>query len=165
MATSSRPPDTAASAARCATFETFDVSWLWMLVAAVDGVARPDQPPDPPAGHGVGLGHAVGHQAALGQLGHQHRHGVVLGAAVDQVLVDLVGDHPDPLGRRPSGRWPRSPRAGTPPRSGWTGTRRGAPWCWGSRPPRGPRPRTRKPVVSSEDTTTGVPPARAMDSG
>jgi hypothetical protein len=23
----------------------------------------------------------------------------------------------------------------------------------------------RKPVVSSEDTTTGVPPARAMDSG
>ena len=34
MATSSSPPETAASAARCATFDTLEVSWLWMLVAA-----------------------------------------------------------------------------------------------------------------------------------
>ena len=34
MATSSSPPDTAASAARCDTLETLEVSWLWMLVAA-----------------------------------------------------------------------------------------------------------------------------------
>ena len=34
MATSSRSPETAASAARCATFDTLDVSWLWMFVAA-----------------------------------------------------------------------------------------------------------------------------------
>ena len=35
MATSSRPPDTAASAARWDTLATLEVSWLWMLVAAV----------------------------------------------------------------------------------------------------------------------------------
>ena len=40
-ATSSRPPDTAASAARCETFATLDVSWLWMLVAAVMASAGP----------------------------------------------------------------------------------------------------------------------------
>ncbi len=40
-ATSSRPPATAASAARCATLDTFDVSWLWMLVAALMASAGP----------------------------------------------------------------------------------------------------------------------------
>ena len=34
IATSSRPPDTAASAARWATLATFDVAWLWKLLAA-----------------------------------------------------------------------------------------------------------------------------------
>ncbi len=34
MATSSNPPVSAARAARCETFATLDVSWLWMLVAA-----------------------------------------------------------------------------------------------------------------------------------
>ncbi len=35
-ATSSRGPDTAASAARWATLHTFDVAWLWRLAAALD---------------------------------------------------------------------------------------------------------------------------------
>ncbi len=33
-ATAERSPLTAASAARCATLQTFDVLWLWKLVAA-----------------------------------------------------------------------------------------------------------------------------------
>ena len=99
-----------------------------------DGVGRPDEPPHPPAGHGVGLGHAVGHQAAVGQLGHDDGHGVVLGPAVDEVLVDLVGQHPDALARPPIGRWPRSRRGGRRRRSGSRATRRGAPWSAASRP-------------------------------
>ena len=35
MSTASSGPDTAASAARCATFDTFDVAWLWKLVDAL----------------------------------------------------------------------------------------------------------------------------------
>ena len=86
--------ETAASAARWDTLATLEVSWRLDVGGGRDGVGRPDQPSHPPAGHGVGLGHAVHHQAPVGQLGHQHRHGVVLGAAVDEVLVDLVGQHP-----------------------------------------------------------------------
>ena len=41
MATSSRPPDTAASAARWDTLDTLDVSWLWMLVAAAMASSGP----------------------------------------------------------------------------------------------------------------------------
>ena len=44
-----------------------------------------------------------------------------------------------PLRQPPSGRWPRSRPAGRRRRSGWTATRRAAPWCWGSRPPRAGR--------------------------
>ncbi len=137
-ATSSRPPDTAASAARCETFATLDVSWLWMLVAAGDRVGGTDQPPDTPPRHRIRLGHPVGDQASVGQFGHQHRHGVVLGAAVDEVLVDLVGEDPDALGQRPAADG-LDLVAGTPRQSGWTATRRAGPWCWASTPPRGPR--------------------------
>jgi hypothetical protein len=35
ISTSSSEPDTAASAARCETFATFDVAWLWKLVDAL----------------------------------------------------------------------------------------------------------------------------------
>ena len=35
MATASRSPATAASAARCDTLATFDVAWLWKLIAAL----------------------------------------------------------------------------------------------------------------------------------
>ena len=35
ITTSSSPPETAAKAARWLTLETLEVSWLWMLVAAV----------------------------------------------------------------------------------------------------------------------------------
>ena len=49
MATSSRPPDTAASAARCDTLDTLEVSWLWMLVAAamasVGPISHPTRQP------------------------------------------------------------------------------------------------------------------------
>ena len=64
-------------------------------------VGGSDHPPHPPSGHGVGLGHTVDHDAPIDQLGHQYGHGVVLGSAVHQVLVDLVGHHPQTLRRRP----------------------------------------------------------------
>ncbi len=67
-----------------------------------DGVVRADQPSDPPPGHGVGLGHPVRHQAPLGQLGHHHGHRVVLRTGVDEVLVDLVGEHPQTVLDRPA---------------------------------------------------------------
>ena len=49
IATSSRPPETAASAARCDTLATLEVSWLWMLVAAamasVGPISHPTRQP------------------------------------------------------------------------------------------------------------------------
>ena len=60
----------------------------------LDEVRRADHPADPPAGHRVGLGDAVDDHAVVGELGAQHRHRAGLDAVVDQVLVDLVGEHP-----------------------------------------------------------------------
>jgi hypothetical protein len=45
---------------------------------------------------------AVDDHTAAGQLGHQDRHGGGLGVPVDQVLVDLVGQHPQPAAGRPA---------------------------------------------------------------
>ena len=96
-----------------------------------DDVDRSDQPPDPPPGHGVGLGHAVDHQAPVGQLGHQHRH--ASGARRRRRPGARRSRRSAPTGRarRPTGRSPRSRRAGTRPRSGSTGRRRAAPWSAG----------------------------------
>ncbi len=57
-------------------------------------VVGADEPADAPAGHGVGLGDAVDDEALLGDLGHEGGHGGELVVAVDEVLVDLVGDDP-----------------------------------------------------------------------
>jgi hypothetical protein len=67
-----------------------------------DHVGRADQPSDAPPGHGVGLGHPVEDHALLGELGHDRQDAVVLGVAVDEVLVDLVGDHDDAVLQRPA---------------------------------------------------------------
>ena len=72
-----------------------------------DHVGRADHPAHPPSRHGVGLGHPVDDHAGVGQVGNQHRHRGESGFAVDQVLVDLVGDHPQAVRQPPSGRWPR----------------------------------------------------------
>ena len=96
-----RSPETAASAARWDTLATFEVIWDWRLVAAAMASARADQPPDAPAGHGVGLGHAVDHDPAVPQLRAPHGQRVELGAVVEQVLVDLVGQDPDAALGRP----------------------------------------------------------------
>ena len=63
----------------------------------LDHVGRADHPADPPAGHGIGLGHPVQHDAAVGDLRGDHGHGHEPGVAVDEVLIDLVGDHPQAL--------------------------------------------------------------------
>ena len=61
----------------------------------LDDVGGADQPADPPAGHRVGLRDAVEHDAPVGELGDGDRHRDGLDAVVRQVLVDLVGDHPE----------------------------------------------------------------------
>ena len=101
MATASRSPLTAARAATCDTLPTFDVECDCRLVAAAMTSVGPDHPAHPPAGHGVGLGHAVHDDARVGQLGHERRHRGELVVAVGEVLVDLVGDHPDAVLDRP----------------------------------------------------------------
>ena len=65
------------------------------------GVGRAVHPAHAPAGHGVGLGHAVERDRLVRQFRHLgqkvgHRRSVV-----DEVLVDLVGDHPQAVRRRP----------------------------------------------------------------
>ena len=60
-------------------------------------VGRSDQPAHPPACHRIGLGDAVHHDAPLGHAGAEHRQRPGLGVVVDEVLVDLVGQHPQPV--------------------------------------------------------------------
>ena len=72
----------------------------------LDQVGRADHPADPPAGHRVGLGDAVDDDAVVGEERAEHRHRAGVDAVVDEVLVDLVGQHPqlvvlDPLADGP----------------------------------------------------------------
>jgi hypothetical protein len=60
-----------------------------------DHLDRAEHPTHPPAGHRIGLGDAVEHHTAVGDLGSNHRHRDVLGTVVDQVLVNLIGNNPD----------------------------------------------------------------------
>ncbi len=101
MTTSSSGPDTAAIAARCATLQTLDVAWLWKLVDALDDVGRADHPTDAPPCHGVGLRHTVDDDALFGQVRHHHGHRREFVAAIGEVFIDLVGDHPDTVGHCP----------------------------------------------------------------
>ena len=67
---------------------------------------RRDQPADAPAGHRVGLRDAVDDDGVVGEEGAEHGHRAGVDVVVHQVLVDLVGEHPeavvlDPLADRP----------------------------------------------------------------
>jgi len=72
----------------------------------LDQVGRADHPPDPPARHRVGLGDAVDHDRVVGELGAQHRQRPGLDAVVHEVLVDLVGEHPQAVLVRPGAEGP-----------------------------------------------------------
>ena len=61
----------------------------------LDDVGGADHPAHSPAGHRVGLGHAVEDDGLVGQLGHQLDDVRGLRVLVQQVLVDLIGDDPD----------------------------------------------------------------------
>ena len=50
---------------------------------------------DPPAGHGIGLGDAVHGEAAIAQPRLERGGRDELHAVVEEVLVDVVGQHPD----------------------------------------------------------------------
>ena len=67
----------------------------------LDDVGRADHPAHAPAGHGVGLGDAVEDDHLVAELRHRGGDGGERHAVVGQVLVDLVGDHPQALGRGP----------------------------------------------------------------
>ena len=90
----------------------------------------------------------------VGQLGHERRHRRERVVAVGEVLVDLVGDHPDAVldGPLADGLRPR-PR-GRRRRSGSTATRTPAPWCAGVRAASSWSTVTRKPVGPSVGSTT-----------
>ena len=68
----------------------------------VHHVGRGDHPADAPAGHRVGLGHAVDDDPAVAELGRDDGHRHVRRVAVDEVLVDLVAEHPDVVLRGPA---------------------------------------------------------------
>ena len=82
-------------AARWATLETLEVACDCRLVAALTRSCGADHPAHPPAGHRVGLGDPVDDHAVVGELGAEHRHRAGLHAVVGEVLVDLVGEHPE----------------------------------------------------------------------
>ena len=67
----------------------------------LDDVLGADHPAHAPAGHGVRFGHAVEQNQVLVQLGSGLGNGGELHAVVGQVLVDLITDHKDALGRGP----------------------------------------------------------------
>ena len=71
-----------------------------MVAGALDDVGRSHQPSDPPSGHGVGLGDSVDDQPAVLQLGHGCDRGRRR-SPVDELLIDLVGQDPDPAFARP----------------------------------------------------------------
>ena len=72
------------------------------LDGALHHLRRADHPSHPPSGHGVALGHPVHRRAPLRRLRRRRRQGSELRPPVDQVFVDLVGQHPHPPLRRPA---------------------------------------------------------------
>ena len=61
----------------------------------LDDVGGADHPAHSPAGHRVGLGHAVEDNGLVGQLGHQLDDVRALRVLVQEVLVDLIRNDPD----------------------------------------------------------------------
>ena len=113
-------------AARCDTLATFEREVRLEVGGRLHDVGRADHPADPPAGHGVGLGHAVHDDAAVGQLGDGDGDRGELVVAVGEVLVDLVGEHPDAVLDGPLADGLDLLARGRPRRSGSTATRRRA---------------------------------------
>ena len=95
MATSSRPPSRAASGGPLGHVVDVRAQVRLEVRCGGDQVGRTDQPAHPPAGHGVGLGHAVEDDGLVGRLRHEGRQRRELVVVVDEVLVDLVGDDPE----------------------------------------------------------------------
>ena len=100
-------------------------------------VGRSDEPAHPPACHRVGLGHPIDDDTAIGNTWSNHRQRMKLDICRHEMLVDLIGHHPDAVFGRPNcpdgcdlvGGWRRR-------RWDWRETRRqrlGARWY--ERPP------------------------------
>ena len=69
------------------------IDMLLKLVDLHDGVMRTDGEAEPPAGHGVGLAEAVGHNQAVTDLRIARKADLGL-TGVDQLLIHLIGDNP-----------------------------------------------------------------------
>ena len=59
------------------------------------GIGRADHPAQTPSGHRVGLGNTVHEDGAVSQRGNCLDNRDSLDAVVGEVLVDLIGDHPE----------------------------------------------------------------------
>ena len=66
-----------------------------------DDVARANHPAHTPTGHGVGLCHAVENDAQVSELGYCLQDGDCLNTVIGKMLVNLIGQHENPLGRCP----------------------------------------------------------------
>ena len=69
-----------------------DVSWLCKSAMAFDTFGGRNAPADPPAGHGVGLAYAIDEYRPLLQARPDRGKTGELVTAIDQPLVDLVGN-------------------------------------------------------------------------
>ena len=89
---------------RGALGDVVDVGGLVRLQVGggLDDVGRAEQPAHPPAGHRVGLRDPVDHDAPVREPGHHDGQRGGDGVAVGEVLVDLVGDHPQALVEQPA---------------------------------------------------------------
>ena len=87
---------TSDSSERCTLGDVVHVAGVVALQvgASLDYVGGCDHPSDSPAGHGVRLGNTVQDDALVGELRNDNGHRVMFVVAVDEVLVDLVGDDP-----------------------------------------------------------------------
>ncbi len=88
-------PVSAATAAACADRVRPGGALRLELDHRLDQRRRPGAVADAPARHRVGLGNAVHRQRAVLEVGRHLGHGGELDVAIDQVLVDVVGQHPD----------------------------------------------------------------------
>ena len=88
-------PFRASTAAAWLIEEGLEVVWLIILPMALISGFRARRIADAPAGHGVGFRHPVHGQSALVELRLDLGDGGELEPVVKQMLVHIVGQHPD----------------------------------------------------------------------
>ena len=87
-------PFSASTAAHCEIEDGFEVDCDWIVAIALISCCRAAGIADAPAGHAIGLRHAVHRQRAVVELRLDLRRRGELEVVVDEVLVHVVGHAP-----------------------------------------------------------------------